>query len=638
MKSRKEIAYDWSKIPEDLPKSNLLYITAKTTHATIHPDDPEYPIRLFTPAELQESAASLRRRPIGVNHIHAKFNPEAGLIKGAFTVDAQWNPSTQAIEALVFLPSSVMEMVREKKRNNEAVEWSVEYGWRDEHKTEAGTEFTGLCFYRIDMLEGFHGGDHYTSSSLIESESKTGRFLAEAEFLVEMDTVQQENIDQSLEHSPSIPPVKLEEAEMNKYLGEPFADYQNWKDCIAKNRDKSDPSAYCGYIKHKTESMCAECGNCKGNNRVECQACLKLHNLNKGIHPEAYRQETYTQADDPTVKHPNGTNQMKAPPETPILNQPPQGEFGTDRSLTNVASAGAVAGTKGVVFGEPEEGNPHKNLDIPPAQETKIEGEDQPPVKGIQDNGNMEVIGLDDKSKQATECNQSHINDKTESDNMSDKGIKESPLTTSALASEAPKKGEGKQLDNGTNGTNGAPLAQDLTGGKQESSAQSPVGQVPAVHEDPSTGQSISSSASPKPAGSVGAQEQPPSPPTTGQAPAVAKGSETGSGPAPVEGKGTPNGADLSARLTEAEVKIANYEAQVKELNSIVKKLQEAATSTDKARTEAINVAYKKGKQDVIERITKVVPTNSLIGGPNVGAVRVLINDVKKVLFEMQKD
>jgi len=174
MKSRTEKAYEWAKIPIDLPKQNLLLITAKTTHPTIHPDDPAYPIRLFTSAELQESAASLRRRPIGVNHIHAKFNPEAGLIKGAFTVDAQWNFSTQAVEALVFLPNMVMEMVREKKRNNEEVEWSVEYGWRDEHKTEAGTEFTGLCFYRIDMLEGFHGGDHFTSSSLIESGSKIG--------------------------------------------------------------------------------------------------------------------------------------------------------------------------------------------------------------------------------------------------------------------------------------------------------------------------------------------------------------------------------------------------------------------------------------------------------------------------------
>lgn len=40
----------------------------------------------------------------------------------------------------------------------------------------------------------------------------------------------------------------------NKYYRDnPFAGYKDWDDCISKNRDKSDPEAYCGKIKHETE-------------------------------------------------------------------------------------------------------------------------------------------------------------------------------------------------------------------------------------------------------------------------------------------------------------------------------------------------------------------------------------------------
>jgi hypothetical protein len=35
--------------------------------------------------------------------------------------------------------------------------------------------------------------------------------------------------------------------------GAPFADYDDFADCTSKNRDKGDPDAYCGEIKHRTE-------------------------------------------------------------------------------------------------------------------------------------------------------------------------------------------------------------------------------------------------------------------------------------------------------------------------------------------------------------------------------------------------
>ena len=33
----------------------------------------------------------------------------------------------------------------------------------------------------------------------------------------------------------------------------PFAGYKDWEDCIRKNRNKGNPEAYCGSIKHQVE-------------------------------------------------------------------------------------------------------------------------------------------------------------------------------------------------------------------------------------------------------------------------------------------------------------------------------------------------------------------------------------------------
>lgn len=33
----------------------------------------------------------------------------------------------------------------------------------------------------------------------------------------------------------------------------PFAGYRDFADCVAKNRDKRDPEAYCAAIMHKVE-------------------------------------------------------------------------------------------------------------------------------------------------------------------------------------------------------------------------------------------------------------------------------------------------------------------------------------------------------------------------------------------------
>lgn len=40
---------------------------------------------------------------------------------------------------------------------------------------------------------------------------------------------------------------------MSDIIQKPFADYKNFEDCVQQNKDKANPEAYCGEIKHRTE-------------------------------------------------------------------------------------------------------------------------------------------------------------------------------------------------------------------------------------------------------------------------------------------------------------------------------------------------------------------------------------------------
>src|SRR5271157_3387620 len=93
-------SYEWAKIPTDLPRENLVLVTAKTTQPTDHRWDKDAAIRIFSPTELHDAARSLSRRPIGLNHIEGvegqiKLSiPEKSLTgyEYAYTVDSQYNP------------------------------------------------------------------------------------------------------------------------------------------------------------------------------------------------------------------------------------------------------------------------------------------------------------------------------------------------------------------------------------------------------------------------------------------------------------------------------------------------------------------------------------------------------------------
>ena len=210
----KETPFDWIDLSnkDSLPKNRLLKVVAKSPSpegTTVHPESPEYPVRLFAEAEVMKAARSMIGKPVGLNH---KEFP----IYGAYVVDAEWNPEEKQAEAIVFAPEEYVQKVKEGKIDQS----SIEYTWRNTKNTEKGVEFEGLLITRLDLVEGREAGDKTTNVVLFETASKTGRILGEC-----------------------------------KVLTEPFADYTDWDDCISKNQDKDNPEAYCGAIQAQTESI-----------------------------------------------------------------------------------------------------------------------------------------------------------------------------------------------------------------------------------------------------------------------------------------------------------------------------------------------------------------------------------------------
>lgn len=163
-----EMAFDWTKGIEGLPKERLLKVVAKTTAPTIHPEDPYYPIRLFGEEELKQNSRSIIGRPVGVNH-------EKMPIYGAYGVDSQWNDEEKQLECLLLVPSEYIKKVKEGKIKNA----SIEYTWRNTKKTEQGTDFEGLAVTRVDLVEGLEPGDPNAIVELFEASEQKGVVLAE---------------------------------------------------------------------------------------------------------------------------------------------------------------------------------------------------------------------------------------------------------------------------------------------------------------------------------------------------------------------------------------------------------------------------------------------------------------------------
>jgi len=247
-----ESKYSWCKIPDDIPRKNLVFVTAKTTTPTHHSEDPVYTHRLFDEEELKESARSLARRSIGINHI-----PEMVLPKPYQVIDAQYNAETKSVEALLYLPDEYIEKIKEGKIKHV----SVEYYWRDEERLPEGVKFKGLVFDRIDLLEGMNPGDKNTEIKLLESK----KALMEGELEIMDEIKLYESEAQQYSELPS-----LEEIMVTSFrkLGEPLGPYKGFDDCVASvKREKglSDERArkYCGYLYWKIEKGRKKVGEAK---------------------------------------------------------------------------------------------------------------------------------------------------------------------------------------------------------------------------------------------------------------------------------------------------------------------------------------------------------------------------------------
>jgi hypothetical protein len=344
-------SYEWVKIPDNLPKENLVMCIAKTTKTTIHAEDKDYPARIFKPEELKDAARSLAQRPIGINHM--------SIIEGAFVVDANWNDIDQSIEALLFVPTYFMRKIKEGIINKV----SVEYTWREEEKTKEGTVFKGFVFNRVDLLERINAGDSNTEIRPVLMEGKKALMEGIIEDSGETE-LKQKMITAGIDTN-----IEAEAMEFIKHLGEPFAGYKDFADCVAKNKDKSDPEAYCGYIKHKVEDPKKKE---EGSVLAKIPAMeVKEANLKGKQVPE----ETNPMASEPT-------------PLTAIHAPLPQPMNPSDK----VTSIGAIADNKGPITFESKESKEGDKLD----KNIPVSGE---PVLNIISNATGTKVGIESEKK-----------------------------------------------------------------------------------------------------------------------------------------------------------------------------------------------------------------------------------------------
>lgn len=586
IKCLKESQYDWVIFPTDLPRSNLVMITAKTPHPTFHKEDKELPVRLFTAAALQDAASSLRHRFIGLNH--------QGFIEKAFTVDAQYNPTTMNVEALCYFPDEWIGIVKQLLASGKESIFSVEYTWREEKYTPEGVEFIGLCFDQVDLLCGVNAGDKHVSARLAESVLNMGlnrHALCEAEVDTHFpELVQEKKVTDSV-NTPSQDFFKYEceanefmagsykECEsavqecMTQRLTEPFAGYKDFDACVAANKDKSNPQAYCGYIKHKVES-------------VSSAQNLKHQEPLTSVRPEDRNPNELLMKDNPISKEgnviatpqqrPEETNLLNNEPFTPVVNQDPPN---VEKPVMNVMSAGFVEDSKGPVGvgGTPSKDKP-----------TFAMSGSTEPVKG------GEKLVQSGETGGSANVDTQHMGTKNVQNQDADAGMHGSQGASTSTENPILEifktvgiQGTGKEanpVNDGLNKVDGPDLSNEDTYNKK--------GECKVLTE------------SEKPI------EQ----------------------PKPVEQPIQPDPLKL------AEAKIIELTKSNTDLEGAVAKLQENVKTFSNEKEQAVIKARSEGRQEILQKVKAVVPSNSMVSGVHQGAFRVLVNDVKKVLYESENE
>jgi len=243
------------KIPEtvNVPKESIIRVIAKTKRDTLHPDDPQYKHRVFEEEELMMASRSLALKPVGLNHLET--------IPEAIVVNADWNVKDKVVEALLSLPQKFIDLIRKK----EITKVSVDYNWDAVEKQGEKSVFKGLKFLGLSLLHGLNPGD---PGANILFESQTGRETMEIQ-------------------------VK----------GEPFASYKDFADCVAKNKDKDDPEAYCGSIKAKVETVSlAEAAQIEKLTKTVEQKDKRIEELETAVSTATQATETLKTSHDKDVE------------------------------------------------------------------------------------------------------------------------------------------------------------------------------------------------------------------------------------------------------------------------------------------------------------------------------------------------
>lgn len=289
---------------------NRVRIRGKAIHPTISGNRKEY-----LNEELRLAARSLANRPIDVNHEYDLWETrrQAAEEHGqAFTepppkfkgnvYDADYEDSWIEYVGEVNHPEYVEKlkdrqaiiegcMTREAYRSK----WgkdpicgvSVSAQFRPHQSTEKDGTVTprGMSFLRLTLVEppekpGVQG----TTLSLIETLSE--RSVEEARAVETLlrgvapkaaEEYSREVIDKMIKESMAANPVSIpvwdahrqavfsaapsgaaapegRTAEELARIGEPFAGYTDFRDCVEKNRDKENPEAYCGEVKKQAET------------------------------------------------------------------------------------------------------------------------------------------------------------------------------------------------------------------------------------------------------------------------------------------------------------------------------------------------------------------------------------------------
>lgn len=219
----------------------------------------------YVDEELHRAARTLVGKPVTLNHNMQKIKGdvtwaeyEDGNIE--YVMEISDREYVQKLQDKFRMPAN--EYI--KKWSREPIYGvSVEANYRYHQENKNAIEPHGIIFNALSIVEDPEKpGVAGTSIELMEMQQQTELRLVEAlvhDFVPANITVtvgekkKMVKPDKSEEKTITETIAKLPIAEAKLKLGEPFAGYDNFEQCVAQNSDKDNPEAYCATIKRQTE-------------------------------------------------------------------------------------------------------------------------------------------------------------------------------------------------------------------------------------------------------------------------------------------------------------------------------------------------------------------------------------------------